>query len=302
MEENLSYYYIFYITAREKNISKAAKTLYISQPAVSKAIKKLEESTGSLLFKRSSRGVQLTYDGSILFEHVRQAFSLLEAGESELKKLQNLDTGHIRIGVSTTLCKYMLLPYLQTFTKLYPSIQISIFCQSSNHTLALLEEGKLDIGLTGKPGSSKNFSFYPLTKIQDIFVAANSYMEHFPPNAAAAALFDQAVILLLDKDNMTRHYIDDYLAENHIHPKHLLEVSTMDLLIEFAKISLGIACVIKNFIEPELEKKELVEVSLGLPIHTREIGFVLPSPTIPSHALKSFLELSCKDSFPVNGN
>ena len=92
MEQNLSQYKIFYEVAKAGNISKAAKELYISQPAISKAISKLEDSLGLSLFTRSSRGVQLTSEGEILFEHTREAFDALDRGEQELKRIQEFDS------------------------------------------------------------------------------------------------------------------------------------------------------------------------------------------------------------------
>ncbi len=102
------------------------RNFYISQPAISKAISKLEDSLGLSLFTRSSRGVQLTSEGEILFEHTREAFDALDRGEQELKRIQEFDIGHLRIGVSNTLCKYILLPYLKTFIDQYPHMKVTI--------------------------------------------------------------------------------------------------------------------------------------------------------------------------------
>ena len=115
MEQNLSLYRIFYTVAGAGNISKAARELYISQPAISKAIGKLEDSLSTTLFLRNSRGVTLTPEGRILYEHVSAAFETLSRGEEELLRIQELGIGHIRLGVSTTLCKYILLPHLKDF-------------------------------------------------------------------------------------------------------------------------------------------------------------------------------------------
>ena len=146
MEQNLSQYKIFYEVAKAGNISKAAKELYISQPAISKAIGKLEDSLGLSLFTRSSRGVQLTSEGEILFEHAREAFEALERGEQELRRIQEFDIGHLRIGVSNTLCKYILLPYLKTFIDQYPHMKVTIESQSTVQTLNRLEQQKIDLG------------------------------------------------------------------------------------------------------------------------------------------------------------
>lgn len=293
IEDNLPYYHIFYTVAREKNISRAAGVLFISQPAVSKAIQKLEEHIGTPLFFRTRRGVLLTPEGEVLFRSVEAAMQSLSAGEQQLSRMRNLDMGHIRIGVSTTLCKHLLMPYLQSFIHQYPHIRISIFCQSTNQTLKLLDEGSLDIGLIGHPLSEKNISFLPLVEIEDIFVATQTYLDNLMllhPDAEDS-LFDTATILLLDKENMTRQYIDDYLSANHIQPKHLLEITTMDLLIDFAKIGLGIACVIKNFVADELKSGTLREVPLNIPIHRREIGFACSLRTPRSCAAEQFLAM-----------
>ena len=98
MNQNLSSYRIFYTVANTGNISKAAKELYISQPAISKSIQKLEESVGCKLFSRSSRGVVLTDEGKLLYEHVSEAFETLTMGEEKLKRSIELGVGHLKIG------------------------------------------------------------------------------------------------------------------------------------------------------------------------------------------------------------
>ena len=156
MEQNLSLYRIFFEVAQTGNISRAAKNLYISQPAISKAISKLEDNLHLPLFIRNSRGVQLTEEGAILFEHVRAAFEMLDHGEDELKRMMELGVGHIRIGVSTVLCKYVLLPCLKEFVARYPHVKFTIHCQSTLQTLELLEKQQIDLGLTAEPSHKKN--------------------------------------------------------------------------------------------------------------------------------------------------
>ena len=147
MEQHLTQYRIFYAVARAGNISRAAKELFISQPAISKSISKLEESLGMALFIRNSRGVSLTAEGQVLFQHVEAAFEALERGENELKQIQNLHIGQLKIGVSNTLCKYILLPYLKGFIAQYPHVRILIESQDTARTISMLEQQKLDIGL-----------------------------------------------------------------------------------------------------------------------------------------------------------
>lgn len=290
MNQNLSSYRIFYTVANTGNISKAAKELYISQPAISKSIQKLEESVGCKLFSRSSRGVVLTDEGKLLYEHVSEAFETLTMGEEKLKRSIELGVGHLKIGVSSTLCKYLLLPYLKEFIRQNPHISISISCQSTNDTLKLLEDNKIDIGLIGKPENLKNIHFDFLEEIEDIFVAAKDYLRNLKARGIQKDhILQSSTLMLLDKNNMTRQYIDDYLQENQIIIKDSIDISDMDLLIDFARIGVGVACVIKNFVREDLENGTLVEIPLGFPIHKREVGFAYKTTTKPSKSLAEFM-------------
>lgn len=290
MNQNLSSYRIFYTVANTGNISKAAKELYISQPAISKSIQKLEESVGCKLFSRSSRGVVLTDEGKLLYEHVSEAFETLTMGEEKLKRSIELGVGHLKIGVSSTLCKYLLLPYLKEFIRQNPHISISISCQSTNDTLKLLEDNKIDIGLIGKPENLKNIHFDFLEEIEDIFVAAKDYLRNLKARGIQKDhILQSSTLMLLDKNNMTRQYIDDYLQENQIIIKDSIDISDMDLLIDFARIGVGVACIIKNFVREDLENGTLVEIPLGFPIHKREVGFAYKTTTKPSKSLAEFI-------------
>lgn len=291
MEQNLSLYYVFHTVAKKGSISHAAKELYISQPAISKSIQKLEDNLNTTLFKRSSRGVTLTADGEILFQHTRDAFETLEEGEEILARHHALGVDQLRIGVSTTLCKYILLPYLQRFIKAYPHVKISISCQSTYQTLTLLEENKIDIGLVGEPAIQKGFYFQPLQKIQDIFVTTTAYLEHLELRSGNGDLFQTATFMMLDEENITRQYINRVFLEHGVEFSNILEVSTMDLLIEFVKIGMGAACVIQEFVQEELDRGDLITLPLGLTFSPRQIGFAYRKHEQANPVIQHFLDL-----------
>lgn len=294
MEQYLSLYKIFYTVANTGNISQAAKQLYNSQPAISKSISRLEENLNVKLFSRNSRGVSLTAEGRILYEHVKTAFEALETGEEQIRRMHELDMGNLHIGASNTLCKFVLLPYLKHFIEQYPHIKILISCLSSNQTLELLESGKIDVGLIARPNTLRSLDFYPLDTIQDIFVASPAYLSNLGLSSdemhCGRMLFEKATLMLLDKKNMTRQYIDDYLTSNHLQTNHTIETTSMELLIEFTKIGLGVGCVIKKFVEDELASGTLVEIPLDIPIHRREIGFAYVKKRHIETAVQHFID------------
>ena len=291
MENNLNLYYIFYTVALHKNISGAAKELYISQPAISKAISKLEQSLDVILFHRSSRGVTLTMEGELLFTQVQTAFSAIRHGEEQLKKVNELGISQISIGVSITLCKYVLLPYLQQFVKDNPHIKVTITCHPTMETLRDIDNSVTDIGVVGIPSLPNGLTYIPFREIQDTFVTTDRYLENLKIRVGndRKAILNNATFMMLNKENISRKYVDMYLSSHQITMDNIIEINTMDLLIELAMIDLGIACVIKDFVKDELDDHSLTEVSLGRAIPKRKLGLVYKDDTIMTDAMKKFI-------------
>lgn len=330
MEQNLNHYKIFYEAAKAGNISKAAELLYISQPAVSKSITKLEQSLGHTLFIRSKRGVKLTEEGETLFLHLKQAFDSIHTAEQTLKRASELGMGQLRIGVSTSLCKHILLPYLQDFIEENPHIKVSIECNPTFQTIQLLKQDKIDIGLICDTPLEKGYHFTSLRSIQDIFVTTQTYLDNLTlrerdnvsgsklpdiPNMTGLLFFsdntaqedrqenvlttkeilEKSNLMLLDKENISRIFIDEYLSTHHIEPGQVLEINNMDLLIDFASIGMGVACVVREFVESYLRNNQVIELPMEISIPKRTIGFVYPEHGISSTS-KKFLDFCC-DTF-----
>lgn len=292
MENNLNLYHIFYTVAKNKNISLAAKELYISQPAISKAISKLENNLETTLFVRSSRGVTLTEEGSILFEQVRNAFTSINNGEEQLRKIARLGVSHLSIGVSITLCKYILLPYLKEFIKENPHVTISITCHPSLETIRDIENGITEIGLVGIPSDTGALHYEPICEIQDTFVATETYLKNLRirENGTRTSLLANANFMMLNKENISRKYVDNYLTSHQITMNNILEINTMDLLIELAKIDLGIACVIRNFVKDDIKNGTFKELTFKRTIPKRRVGFAYREDMPMSDTMKKFME------------
>lgn len=295
--ENLSFYNIFYTTAKCGNISRAADELFISQPAISKAIKKLEKSLNTTLFIRSSRGVTLTEDGNMLYEHISSAISSIQEGELRLKRNRELEVGHLHIGVSTTLCKHIMLPLLQQFIHENPHITVTIDCVSSAETAMRLCENKLDAGLLVETNASRQLNFEPLTELSYTFVASEAYLQNLELREGVnyrednSSFFKAATLMLMDRGNISRQHIENYFRDNAIEAGQLLESSNMELLVEFAKIGLGAACVIRNFVECDIKNGILQEIPLTKHISCRTVGFACSKESVHNPAVKKFFEL-----------
>ena len=289
MEFNLSLYKIFLTTAECGNISAAARKLYISQPAVSKAISRLEANLATSLFIRMPKGVILTNEGQLLYEKVKSAFDSIASGEEMIKNICAGEGGQLKIGASNTLTKHVLLPYLRDFREAFPKIHLTVESQSTYKTLSMLKEGKIDIGLIGMTNESKsslsNVKYTQIAEIEDIFVASSSYIKEYNNED----ILKKCTLLMLDEENLTRQYIDNYLLTNNIDDTRIIEATSMDLLVDFAQIGLGVACVIKEFVSKELQDGLLCEVNAKIRIPKRSIGFVYTPDSMSSQAARRFV-------------
>ncbi len=288
-ESNLNRYRLFCAVAECESISKAAELNYISQPAISKAITKMEESLGTVLFNRNHRGVTLTDEGKVFYDELKSAFDIIKTGEDKLRSINELGIGRLRLGASSVLCKAMLLPYLKGFINENPHIKITIECQSSSRIHKMLMDGVIDVGLMVKPDNMTELSFISLGEIEDIFAATPNYLDNLALRNESD-IFENANIMLLDSENVSRHHVDKFFKENNIEPKHILEVSNMDMLIEFTKIGMGVSCVVKQFVEKEIECGELKEIPLNSKINTREVGLAFIKTSRLNATMQKFID------------
>lgn len=268
---NLELYKSFFFVAKYENISKASEYLYITQPAVSRAIKQLEESLGCPLFFRTSKGVKLTPEGDILFKYIEQAFNFISTGEKKINDVKSLLDGEIRIGVSDTLCKHYLIPYLKLFNTLHPAIKIHVICPTTPAIINFLKTGKIDFGIINMPFDDEQLNFKNIMEIQDCFVAGNKY-KHLSRKMQHLSQIAANPVLLLEKSSNSRLFIDQYFNSNSVPVVPAFELGNIDLLIQFAKYDFGIACVIRNFVEEEIDKGGLFEIKPIEKIPSRSIG------------------------------
>ena len=177
MDVNYELYKVFYHVARTLSFSEASKLLFISQSAVSQSIKVLEKKLGQSLFLRSTKRVQLTQEGEILFKHIEPAMNLIRQGENQLLEANTLNGGQLRIAASDTICRYFLVPYLNKFHRDHPNVHIKVTNSTSIDCAHLLETGQVDFVIINFPNSglSNVNNIRAIKEFQDVFVANAKY-------------------------------------------------------------------------------------------------------------------------------
>lgn len=288
---NLEYYRVFYHVAKLGSITLAAAELFISQPAVSQAIKQLESCLGGSLFYRTPKGMRLTTEGELLFSYVSQGYEYLIQGESKYRELFALETGEIRIGASDMTLQFYLLPYLEQFNRRYPGIRIKVSNAPTPDTLEFLGSGRIDFGAVSTPVAERSgLCVTPVCKINDIFVAGNRFNEL---NARTVDLSElvQYPLICLEQNTSTRKHIDRFMNEKGIKLIPEFELATSELIVQFAARGLGVGCVVRNFAEKQLADETLFEVKLKTPIPEREICIVTQDRMPMSPAGKKLLDM-----------
>ncbi len=296
MSVNMELYRVFLAVGKCRSLSQAARILKISQPAVSQAIRQLENGLGCRLFIRTTKGVEPTAEGNTLMGYIEQAVGLVDTAEEKLASLKDLTSGELKIGASDTLCDYYLMPYLKQFHALYPEIQLQVTNRTSQETLVLLKSGKVDISFVNLPISDEQVSIRPCLDVQDIFVAGEKYASYRNRPVSWQEISALPLILLEPASNSRRH-LDTVAAQNGVVLNPEIELGAHSLLMKFAAIGLGVACVTREFSGDFMEQGNLFELQLSPPVPKRGVGLATLQGLPLSFAAARFTDLVTGKNF-----
>ena len=214
MNINLELYKTFYYVAKNENISRAANELSISQPAISKSIKTLEEQLNTNLFIRKRDGMELTEAGEAFYKKIKDAMELIFSAENDLEVITSMETGSINIGASKTILHEFLMPYIKDFHKKYPKINIRIFTDKTSDLISKAKMEIIDVIFTNMPYSlPTNFDSIKILALHDC-LACNNTFEHLKGKKLNQKDLEKLPLLVLTKGATTRIRLDNYCAEN----------------------------------------------------------------------------------------
>lgn len=292
MNIDFELYRVFYTVANHGNITKASEELNISQPAISKSIKNLEDQLGGQLFIRTKRGVILTEEGKEFYNYIKQAIEYIANAENKFTDLINLETGCIKIGISTTLTKEFLLPYLEKFHTLYPKISIQIITDLTTDLITKLKNGLIDIVILNisKKNYTNDIEIIKSKIINDCFIVSSKYKNLIKMNLSLKDLNNYPLILQARPSN-TRLFLDNFAKENGVTLKPNIELTSYSLVVEFVKIGFGIGYATKEYIKNELKNQELFELNIQEKIPSRYIGIALSKNHLPNFSTKKLIEI-----------
>lgn len=289
---NLNYEILntFYWVYSTRNITKAAEILYISQPAVSKSIKKMEEILDLDLFVRTKRGVIPTKDAKSIFEYLKPAIECINNSEQKFLNITSLQEGNINIGCGTTLAQTVLLPALEKFSENYPNISINIERAQTHKLLKKLEFGILDIVIANMPlvDEYPNIKLFKSIQINDCFFVSKTY-PNLKNTTIALNELNNYPLILQHKTSHTRTFLDNFCKENNIVLEAKYELESASLIKDFALRNLGIGYLPQSSIINTLDFDKLTILNLDVTIPSRDVGIFVKSNSMNDIRCKKFI-------------
>lgn len=284
---NLDYYKIFYEVAKYKNITKASNVLFISQPAITQTIKKLEETLNAKLFLRHSKGVILTPIGQKIFNQVENALKSFENVENIAKNEEELLSGQISISCGSNIAKKILIKSIIEFNSLFPNINIKLEDNVQKISINKLEKGDLDILISQKNPEIKSLTFKHLCSEKYVIVTKND-----------DSIQDK--VILMSEGTYSRQIFDYLIKKNNLQFKNTIIASGYNIAIELCKSGLGLMLAPLYLVE-DLIKTKILKTALNdiIIIDTQDFGFYINENNL-TKITKEFIKILIKNNMGIN--
>lgn len=277
----------FVALSSELHFSRAAEKLYMTQPSLSQQIKNLETEMGTPLFDRMGKKTALTEAGKILLTHSENIFHEMEQAKAAINDLNVLQRGKLTIGSLLTCVHYLLPPSILEMKKMYPNIELSVLGLRTGEIREKLLDNELDLGITFLPVDDDELDAIPLM-IEDLSLAV-------PPSHPLAKIdtvemrdLEGMPMILMAEGYFLRKMIDDTFMDLGIHPNPVLEMTTLESIIQMVSENVGITILPKPYLQ-YLNHEKVKHVNLIKPTPEREIGIIYRKDKFMCAATKTFI-------------
>ncbi len=270
-----------------KSILGASKKLFVSQPAVTANIKRLEDFLSSKLFVRKSKGVMPTTEGDLFYNSCKEITGLLNNSINTLSQYNSLEKGTIHIGSSSTIIRRLLLPFISEFTNKYPSISITITDAIHTQLLSILKKGEVDLAIMSAPIDGESlFNKVVLTTTTDCFIAKKDFEKDFLDKEE----LKKYPLLVQKKPSNNRDYFETMCQENNIELLPKYEIGSFGLITDFVEQGMGIAFTIRDFVALDIKKGKVKEIQTNFKIKPREVLALTNKSLVNSFATSTFIK------------
>lgn len=292
MDINYELYKMFYQVVQTGSFTKAAEELYISQSAVTQAIKKLEDQLDGTLFVRSKTGVVLTEAGRELYDYIAQSLETIDNAGRIFIEHKNLERGTVRIACGSTLAKLILDDAIIEFAQDYPNVNISIKNDITSRSIEKIANGKVDMAIITLPCKieADNIKVTNMKEVEYCFFTNKNYYEEQIQTEISLKDIEKFDLAFPASESNARIWLDTKLNENGIKIEPKYEFSSANILTKFVEKMDVIGYTNKEFIKEKLESGELVELAKEIELEKKTIAVATLDKKIISPATLKLME------------
>lgn len=287
---NISFdlYKIYYYVCKFRSITIAANFLHVTQPAITRHIKNLETYIGKTLIIRGPKGIELTSDGENLYNQIKESVEVLNGVETNINNSEEV----IRIIAGYSTIKKFLFKVLVEFNKKYPKVKFEILTYNYDEAMQRLRDGRADMIFLNMKESPKNMNDIIVNscyELHDIFVVSKDYKGEIPKEIKLLDLNKYPLICKFG-NSLSKNFIESHFVENGLTLEPTYELSNNWIIEEYVKLGVGIGILTEEYVQKELENKELIKVKTDIELPTREIGYAIRKNCASYNIIKEFVK------------
>lgn len=287
---DLNMFKTFYVVAKHESFSKAAEELYISQPAISYTIKKMEEELNTQLFIRLNKGIKLTDDGEKLRFYVESAFNNILAGCNELNENDKMKlSGEINVGIHSNIGTFLLPNIIKKFVELYPKVKINIYNSTTKEMKEMFDKHQIDILVLHYPiFNTENEDLYEkkIFSCDSCFFGIKEYFDSYTLSKKRNDVLFNYPLLLPLKGFTTSNSLEKAFKNHNLILSSNIYLYTTEMTVSLAKEGIGVGWALKKCIQKELDNGELYEIPVNIDLPKMEFSIAYDKKIINKTALE----------------
>jgi len=285
---NLNQLKIFYMAAKNRNLSLAARELFITQPAVTKGIQRLQEFYDMKFVDHVGKKLLLTDAGQVLYEIAEKIFELENQAEESIRDFQQRKRGHIRILSSESFGDYYLPRIIIPYSKSYPLVRITMNILPTDQVVSQTAILNNDLGFISYPVEHNKLQVKEVLKDQLVIITPSDHPLTRKKKLAPSDLAGQ-LLIMHETGSAPRKAIEDYIRKNNLSVKIPLELSSNRAIKRAVEDGIGIALISRKVAREEIEAGRLMAIPLSDPSMTRKFYMVHHKDKYLSESLQNFI-------------
>ena len=281
---------VFCDLAETKSFTKAAQINSVTQSAVSQTISALERRFSSLLIERSKKNFRLTPEGDVFYDYSKRILQTCDALHSKLQEIEDVISGNIRVATIYSIGLHVLPPYVTSFLKRYPSVNVHVEYRRDNQVYENVLGNVVDLGLVAYPTRDPRLEIVALRPDKLVLICHPQHPLAQRKSVKVKALAGQKFINF-ERDIPTRKALDKIFKEHRVTVEQVMQFDNIETVKRAVEIDSGLAIVPQETVTQEVANETLKAVELNNGTYTRPLAVIYKKSKVLSPAIKQFIAM-----------